>query len=1052
MRNPLSSYRSTILLTGLISLILILAIWSLGPRVGMPRLAIILVAAVILVAWLLVVVILVVRRKIRTTRSFAGSAVTVQPASPEPQQALGDRLERTIQWLKKSKLAKAGRDPIYDLPWYLFIGMQGSGKSTVIAQSGFNFSYTEPKRALGKPSVGPTEGCDLWVANEAVFIDPAGKYFTQDRFMRDWRATLSQIKGHRKVKPIDGIVLVVDVDSLLALSQDSLREQAESTRACLDMTTQEFGMVLPIYLLFSKSDLLDGFKEFFCELGDGGNEPLGATFRREQYRNAHPAHEFRRELDAIYRGFLGRRGLILIDRPGQIQEKVFAFPVQLSLIRDRLSEFVEVLFQLDQFRERPLLRGFYFTSSVQAGRSRDLAADLMTTKCGLPKPAEAERPEGMRSFFVNSLFTKVIIPDRSLAGLSADVRRRRLLARMALVGFAGVILPLVLMVFIWGAYTDNSSLIRALEISREISARDGKTAGNLSILLDLKNRLENLECRGQSGDCRIRGRRFHWGLFAGEQALNEARSVYLENLRLLFTDQLFYGDTSLGHKYNGLKTQLAIMSAPASEQATTSGQKEFNPAQAYTLLKTFLMFSAETKADSAFLEEQTRDYWLHGVQERDQPAAMELLRFYLHQLGDHRNPAYRHARSLADDEVIERIRKLLLVVEPDLYYYGIIEEEGGRRINSVTLAGVLEGKGVQIFDAGSEVEGTFSKVGWDTFVKDKIAEMKKDYEEERSWVLGTSAIGPSQPRIDEKLQSYYFRDYENSWWNFLSRLSVGRFLNFQDASQKLAVLADAQQSPVLSLFKVVAANTWEDMDSEKIKEIAGLDDTPAGTDGGPATVAQDFQSIHNFVSTKENQESPLAQYLKALSRLQVVIRSYLDANQPAAQIGEIGREADAALQVTNGLLVSFDVNSRRAVEPLLKQPIQNVLSILDRATPIGAVQDGRKKSLTVAGIVKEKNKNLDAANVALLEAYSDTKFQAEKEIMRTQTRNGSFQFPKPVNPGPFKICVSKKGDEDFYCGDVRLGQDTDGKAFELKRPRSMLVFGGGKLDLTIRIQ
>lgn len=1049
MRNPLSSFRNKILLTGILALIFILAVWSLGPRIGMSPLTVILVALAILAGWLAFALILIFRRKRRTAQSFAASGPAAQPSAAESQGVLGERLDRTIQWLKKSKLAKTGRDPIYDLPWYLFIGMQGSGKSTVIAQSGFSFSYTEPKRALGKPSVGPTEDCDLWVANEAVFIDPSGKYFSQDHFLRDWRTTLSQIKQHRKAKPVDGIVLVVDVDSLLSLSHDALREQAERIRACLDMTASEFRMVLPIYLVFNKSDLLGGFREFFCELGNGGAEPLGATFRKEQYRNPHPENEFRLEFDAIFRAFLRRRPAVLSQRPEQVQEKVFAFPVQLALIRDRLSEFVEVLFQPDEFRERPLLRGFYLASALQAGRSRDLVAELMTAKAGLPKPTEAERPEGARSFFVNPLFTRVIIPDRSLAGLSGDVRRRRLLARMALAGFAGVILPLVLMLFVWGAYRDSTGLIRALETSRGIASSDGKTAANLSTLLDLKNRLENIECRGQLSQCRVRGRWFYWGLSAGEQALGQARSVYLENLRLLFTDQLFYGDTSLGHKYNGLRTQLALMSAQA---AAPGVQQEFDPARAYTLLKTFLMFSTETKADASFLEQQVRDYWCQGVQEKDQPAALELLRFYLHQLGDHRNPAYRYTKSLADEEVIDRVRKQLLVIEPDRYYYGIIQQEGGHRLNSITLAGVLESSGAQIFEPGSEVEGTFTKVGWETFVRDKIGEMKRDYEEERSWVLGTSALGPSQPRIDEKLRTYYFRDYESDWWNFLGRVSIARFVNFQDASQKLAVLTDAQQSPVFKLFKTVAANTWDDLSADKAKGIAGLQDAPPGAAGGPAVVAQDFQSIHGFVSAGEKQESPLAQYLKALSRLQVVIRSFLDANQPAAQIGEIGREADAALQVTNGLLVSFDANSRSAVEPLLKQPIQNVLSILDRATPIGALQDARKKSLTVAGIVKEKDKSLEAANVVLLEASADSGFRADKEITRTQTRNGAFQFPKPVNPGSFKICVSKKGDKDFYCGDVRLGQDADGKRFELKRPKSMLVFGGGKLDLTIRVQ
>ena len=72
--------------------------------------------------------------------------------------------------------------------------------------------------------------------------------------------------------------------------------------------------------------------------------------------------------------------------------------------------------------------------------------------------------------------------------------------------------------------------------------------------------------------------------------------------------------------------------------------------------------------------------------------------------------------------------------------------------------------------------------------------------------------------------------------------------------------------------------------------------------------------------------------------------------------------------------------------------------------------------------------------------------------MRTQTRNGDFRFPNPINPGPFKICAIKKGDNSYYCGDVRLGKESEGKTYELREPRSLIVFGGGKLDLTLRFR
>ncbi len=1034
--------------------VLIPAIWYLGMRFGMQRSTTTIVMAAIAGLAILLLVVAVLFRRRKTELPAAQEQPQVQEPASKPQEAsvLGERLAGAIQWLRKSKLAEAGRDPVYELPWYLVMGQLGSGKSTLIAQSGFAFPYTDPKKTLAKLSISPTEDCDLWVSNEAVFIDPSGTYFSGIHPLKDWQHALDLIKLQRKMKPIDGIVLVVDVAEILRLDLDGLRERADRLRSFLDMTAHELGMVLPIYLLFNKSDLIEGFREFAGASEDCKNPALGATFRREQYQNPNPETVFEQEFETIYRSSLFRRVLGPPTRIEQNQEKIFAFPTQFLLTKDRLRDFIGILFRLNQFRERPLLRGFYFTSSVVSGRSLDPVGDLMQAKTGLPKAPESDRPLEATSSYVHPLFTQIIIPDRNLAGLSPAVRRRRRRVRMAAVACAAMVLPVVLMALVFGAYRDNLNLIYAIQAAQSIASQDGRTTENLSALNNVKESIENLECLGQTSACIRHGRRFHWGLYAGEAALTEARKVYLSQLKVLFLDPMLNGDVRLGHKFNGLKTQLRLMVSPAVGQTGATEQKEFNPGQAYALLKAYLMFSTVAKADPAFMLEQTRAYWIRGVQEKDQPMALELLRYYAHQLGDHRNPAYTLPRSTADDELVDRVRKQLLVVEPDRYYYDIIRQEGAAKVNSITLAGILGGKNLSIFSGGSTVNGTFTKVGWDTLVKDRILEMKRDYEQERSWVLGTSATAPGEAGIDSKLRASYFRDYQDGWWSFLKSVRLANFVNFQDASQKLEILCDTRESPLANVLSTVAMQTWKDLDPGKLKEIESRKERDDTALAERLEVARNFQSLHNFVQQKDKEESPLTQYLKALSRLQVVIRSFLDANQPAAQIGEIGRASEAALQVTNGLLVSFDGNSRPALEPILKQPVQNLLSIVDRSTPVGSVKDERTRSLTVGGLVKEKGRNLAGANVSLLEPYSDSKYLANKEIMRTQTADGVFQFSSAINPGPFKICVCKKGDTNYFCTDIRLGIESNGKVLQLQRPRSMLIFGGGSIDVTLRVK
>ena len=67
------------------------------------------------------------------------------------------------------------------LPWYMFIGPPGAGKTTALVNSGLKFPLADT--AVGRSAVrgvGGTRNCDWWFTDEAVLIDTAGRYTTQD--------------------------------------------------------------------------------------------------------------------------------------------------------------------------------------------------------------------------------------------------------------------------------------------------------------------------------------------------------------------------------------------------------------------------------------------------------------------------------------------------------------------------------------------------------------------------------------------------------------------------------------------------------------------------------------------------------------------------------------------------------------------------------------------------------------------------------------------------------------------------------------------------------
>ena len=199
------------------------------------------------------------RRERRDAALAKGIAVTDGTEASEEAEALRNKLTQALALLKK---ALGGRGYLYEQPWYAIIGPPGAGKTTALLNSGLRFPLAE-KMGLGAiAGVGGTRLCDWWFSDEAVLIDTAGRYTTQDSNAAidraGWDAFLDLLKQTRPNQPLNGLLVAFPLsDIALAPAAERLAHAAAIRRRVKEMEAR-LGLRMPVYVLFTKADLIAG--------------------------------------------------------------------------------------------------------------------------------------------------------------------------------------------------------------------------------------------------------------------------------------------------------------------------------------------------------------------------------------------------------------------------------------------------------------------------------------------------------------------------------------------------------------------------------------------------------------------------------------------------------------------------------------------------------------------------------------------------------------------------------------------------------------------------
>ena len=787
--------RTFIVLLGL--LLITLFIWYAGPYFAFAGFSPLESEFARLVAIGVVVGIWLLWRLMKRLKAYRASdrLLTAVVAQPQPQVEkartpaevvkLRERFDEAVSALKQQR--RSGHS-LYDLPWYVIIGAPGSGKTTALLNSGLKFPLEQRVGKGALRGVGGTRNCDWWFADEAIFLDTAGRYTTQDSDASSdsvgWAEFLALLKKYRARRPVNGLIVTVSVQDLLMLDPAAREAHVEAARNRLSELNRELNIQLPVYVMVTKCDLVDGFAEYYEDLNAQERAQVwGVTFPYDQTLANDSPTVYPAEFDAL----MTRLNERIFDRLNQVRDtrrraKIFAFPQQMATLRDPLTQWVSDVFTTREFDGRILLRGVYFTSGTQEGTPIDRLLGSIGRSFGATEAVMAPRGPG-KAFFVGDLLKQVMIGESGLAGVN---RRLELRNASLLLGvyIATGLLTAAAIAALSISYTRNREFLQ--DIDTDLTAFEQSPAVNpMSPLPAIVARLDGIRAVVDRAD-RYRETTslpMKWGLYEGRSLGNAALDAYVNEL-----------DSILLPRF-------------AAQLRSRVVQFATEPQKLYAYFKAYLMLGEPKHFDKEYLGLVVDQEWKRGS--GDAAAAGPAAAQHFHALLDNRSTLRKFP---IDGTLVGQARNSLpRSLLPRILYDDIKRES-------------TDDPGVRIDQqAGLEIERIFKRksgVPLSTpmprlYTRDQFKQITVKTRAEMvqllakdAWIWGESGAGAvaSGGSLFSAVTDLYETDYIRAWDGFFDDLEVVHFSTMGQANEALRILT-SPTSPLRGLLTVISTNT-----------------------------------------------------------------------------------------------------------------------------------------------------------------------------------------------------------------------------------------------------
>lgn len=679
-----------------------------------------------------------------------------------------------------------------NLPLFIIIGNEGAGKSTFINYSNIEYPLSDSLESYKKLHKSTTNFA-LYVSKKGALLDTEGNYFSQEDFFNPsnsdelpeddleknkdflikkniWQNFLTFLNKNFFHSKLNGIILVIDTTSFLnnpkEYSQSLIRHLTKRVNDCEHF----LNLKLPIYIVFSKLDLIEGMKEYFDIFNDKiANKILGISFQDKINEN-NLYKEFQEISESLQLSFMQKNSNIY-----SLEEKnrIYLFLKQLDNLFALVVKFIIEMQQENALKNNSYIRGVYFVSAYQENIPRNFLLDAVCDKYALKKSLAKVKPlYSKQSYFVKSLLEDIIFKDYSLSKTKGLLKKTALLS---------TILIISLCTYFVSFYLINKT---NLEVSKSVT-----TSKALESLLDGLH-YEELTIKEKAD------------LLAG---MKNILSVYPELAQNQHIMQYF----SLNLSYKGFKKAREIYQMLNEDVLKNTLLKEMETIlqtdnDKNNLIKTLYIY--QSLFEQKYLNKELLKIWINenwGFLEKYQITKGDFLS------GIDELKEIDVQNFAIDEESIEiginklttvsRVQRIYILFnflnsdKPKEKYF--IKEELGFLANNV-------------FSEKSKinfVDKIYTKQGMSSFLKELNQQIGNVIHIEE-WMLRGGISKESESVITLGILKLYLAEYQQKWLEILASISPQKYNTKSSMINELEILSK-KGNPILLLIGIVSANT-----------------------------------------------------------------------------------------------------------------------------------------------------------------------------------------------------------------------------------------------------